>query len=480
MLYDVFICHASEDKDDFVRPLAERLKQNRIEVWYDEFSLKIGDSLRRSIDLGLAKSRYGIVVLSPSFFLKSWPQWELDGLVQRQNNALDNVILPIWHNITRGDIISFSPPLGDKYAIPSNIGVEGVVSKLLETIRPEGSTLLIARERLLGFGYEPPVVTDDWWLDAVEVSAANPLEETFQSPMGWGRWGFPLPPKGDNATKRGERLAWAAMQMMWQERANTLRISQITHPERVLDFIRSQPGLLEVCHTYLPFLIAYAPQLSIRGFGGEFEDSLEAWYNQSVAEGEERRKAKDRFGSGLTTSALPPACCEAVALRHPHFGFYRAANIACWFVQGELMGPPVKFYENIDYIAWMLSDQSKWMTRRIRHFLIGGVKDWDVWQWHEHPPHDYDFGFQPNPATGSLSHALYKAKAAHSFKLTDECSKDIETRLEFSATLLPLNESGSELTKRFLNTGFIEGWFNAKLRRQEKRKRESKTKKKRP
>ena len=78
MLYDAFICHASEDKNDFVRPLAERLRQEHVEVWYDEFSLNVGDSLRRSIDRGLAQSRFGIVVLSPSFFRKHWSQWELD------------------------------------------------------------------------------------------------------------------------------------------------------------------------------------------------------------------------------------------------------------------------------------------------------------------------------------------------------------------------------------------------------------------
>ena len=50
MLYDAFVCHASEDKDDVVRPLAERLREQHIEVWYDEFSLKMGDSLRRSIE----------------------------------------------------------------------------------------------------------------------------------------------------------------------------------------------------------------------------------------------------------------------------------------------------------------------------------------------------------------------------------------------------------------------------------------------
>jgi TIR domain len=59
MLYDVFISHASEDKDGFVRLLAGQLKERRIEVWYEEFSLRPGDSLRQSIDQGLSKSRYG-------------------------------------------------------------------------------------------------------------------------------------------------------------------------------------------------------------------------------------------------------------------------------------------------------------------------------------------------------------------------------------------------------------------------------------
>ena len=81
VLYDVFVSHASEDKDSFVRPLAERLREAHIEVWYDEFSLKVGDSLRRSIDRGLTQARFGIVVLSPHFFAKQWSQWELDGLV---------------------------------------------------------------------------------------------------------------------------------------------------------------------------------------------------------------------------------------------------------------------------------------------------------------------------------------------------------------------------------------------------------------
>lgn len=94
MLFDAFICHASEDKNALVRPLAERLVEQRVEVWYDEFSLSVGDSLRRSIDRGLRQSRFGVVVLSPSFFSKQWSEWELDGLVARQNGGEASVILP--------------------------------------------------------------------------------------------------------------------------------------------------------------------------------------------------------------------------------------------------------------------------------------------------------------------------------------------------------------------------------------------------
>ena len=51
-LHDVFICHASEDKDAFVRALAEALRSHHVEVWYDEFALDVGDSLREAIDRG--------------------------------------------------------------------------------------------------------------------------------------------------------------------------------------------------------------------------------------------------------------------------------------------------------------------------------------------------------------------------------------------------------------------------------------------
>ncbi len=111
--YDVFISHASEDKDDLARPLAHALQEAGLDVWYDEFELRIGDSLRRKIDRGLANSRFGVVVLSESFFKKGWPNYELDGLVTK-GVAGEQVLLPIWHNISKAQVMAFSPSLADK------------------------------------------------------------------------------------------------------------------------------------------------------------------------------------------------------------------------------------------------------------------------------------------------------------------------------------------------------------------------------
>jgi len=113
--YDVFISHATEDQDEVVRPLANALVSAGLRVWYSEFQLRIGDSLRRKIDAGLAQSRFGVVVLSPSFFAKNWPQYELDGLVTKEMGG-QQVILPLWHRLTKADVVARSPSLADKLA----------------------------------------------------------------------------------------------------------------------------------------------------------------------------------------------------------------------------------------------------------------------------------------------------------------------------------------------------------------------------
>jgi len=135
---DVFICHASEDKKELARPLAKSLFNAGIDVWYDEYSLKLGDSLRRTIDKGLANSRFGVVIMSPNFFEKEWPQNELDGLFAKEKDG-EKTILPIWHNIDRNDILRYSPILTDRYAAKTSEGLDEVVMKIMDVIVPSES-----------------------------------------------------------------------------------------------------------------------------------------------------------------------------------------------------------------------------------------------------------------------------------------------------------------------------------------------------
>lgn len=133
--YDVFVSHASEDKESFARPFADRLKQLGIKVWYDEFSLQWGDSLRKKIDKGLANSRFGIVVISKAFIKKDWTEYELNGLVAKEINGSGR-ILPIWHEISKSEVLKFSPSLADKKALTtSDYTIDEMAEQLLPMLK---------------------------------------------------------------------------------------------------------------------------------------------------------------------------------------------------------------------------------------------------------------------------------------------------------------------------------------------------------
>lgn len=133
--YDAFISHASKDKNEVVRPLADALIRRGIGVWYDEFELRIGDSLREKIDRGLANSRLGIVVLSQAFIAKGWTNYELNGIVTQAVTS-KQVLLPIWHNITREEVENFSPSLADKVArSTSSHSVDDIAQEIMELLQ---------------------------------------------------------------------------------------------------------------------------------------------------------------------------------------------------------------------------------------------------------------------------------------------------------------------------------------------------------
>ena len=135
-VWDVFISYASENREEIVRPLAEALRGLGLSVWYDEFELRLGDSLRRKIDTGLARSRFGVVVLSEAFFSKEWPQYELDGLVTLEVGGAQ-ALLPLWHKISKDDVVRYSPSLADKIARnTADLTVAEIAQEIFEVVAP--------------------------------------------------------------------------------------------------------------------------------------------------------------------------------------------------------------------------------------------------------------------------------------------------------------------------------------------------------
>lgn len=132
--YDFFISHASEDKEEIAEPLAKELERLGANVWYDNFTLKVGDSLRKSIDNGLANSKYGIVILSSIYFKKFWTEKELNGLFSR-SSAGNCKILPIWHNISKEEVVKNSPILSDILALKTaDYTIEEIANQLYQLV----------------------------------------------------------------------------------------------------------------------------------------------------------------------------------------------------------------------------------------------------------------------------------------------------------------------------------------------------------
>jgi hypothetical protein len=132
--FDIFISHASEDKLLVARPLYRLLRLMGYSIWFDEFELRLGDSLLRKIDEGLSLCRYGVVIISPSFLSKRWPKRELDGLVSREDID-EKVILPVWHDVEYNDVLKFSPILAGRLAVKSSMGLDKVAKSIASAIK---------------------------------------------------------------------------------------------------------------------------------------------------------------------------------------------------------------------------------------------------------------------------------------------------------------------------------------------------------
>lgn len=139
--WDVFISHASPDKEAFVLPLAESLRSHGVKVWLDRWTIGLGDSISASISEGLRQSRFGIVVLSKEFFARAWPKKELGGLFAQESEGAKRVI-PFWYRIEYAAVLEHAPLLADRMAARSDEGIPSIVERILQLLRTGGDTNL--------------------------------------------------------------------------------------------------------------------------------------------------------------------------------------------------------------------------------------------------------------------------------------------------------------------------------------------------
>lgn len=130
-----FISHDSRDKNEIAIHIAMGLQRMLCPVWYDEFSLKVGDSLRETIERGLKETKKCILILTPNFLSNTgWTKTEFNSVFTREIIESRSIVLPVWHNVSPNEIYEYSPSLADKFALNWNLGKDVVVRKLYNAI----------------------------------------------------------------------------------------------------------------------------------------------------------------------------------------------------------------------------------------------------------------------------------------------------------------------------------------------------------
>ncbi len=440
MQYDVFICHASEDKNDFVRPLAKLLKDHHIEVWFDEFSLSIGDSLTEKIDEGLAKSRFGIVVLSPNFFKKPWAKRELSGLTFREMLENRNVILPIWHQVTVTEVAKFSLPLADKKASSSSEGINSILRELVKKIYPQGSPLIIARDSLANLNVETPPISDEWWLDVVEYKEFLKFPEINVG----RRWIFPLPFRdNDFGENRGLNIANTALQLDWSFDGEAMNISPITHPDKVHKFLHKWPNLFDYAKENPGYLALYAPQLTIPGFDMGFEEVFDSLL-------ESKPKDSDMiftYGRHETIDDKEPLCGDIIALRHPTLGNYKSEELGRWYFDAHDGTYIRSKYSVFEGLIWLLSSDANWLPKKYHQTFVQGIKIGGSWA-------GYSIEFN-NPFLYPL-----QTKKRKEFKLTRTVKSGLKSFIEQAIVNLDIKVNLEIIVKTFLDSNFIDAYYD--------------------
>ncbi len=448
MKYDAFICHAGEDKNDFVRPLAQLLQQQHLEIWYDEFSLNIGDSLTQKIDEGLANSRFAIVVLSPSFFNKPWAIRELNGFSFREMLKNENIILPILHRVNIEEVARYSLPLADKKATSSKDGINIVIRELVKKIRPQESPLLIAKEYLKNLNVDTPVISDEWWLDIIEYKEFLKFPDlNFHK-----KWIFPLPHNDDYGRNRGHNIASTVLQMDWSFEGEEMNISPITHPSIVHEYIRKWAGLYDCARQNPEILALYVPQLTIRGFDTGFEDLFDELLEPN------NEKANNLFSYGDLETILgeKPLCGNVIAFRHDTFGNYTKRELAKLYFSAHDTTYSRSSIDLFEGLVWLLSDDSKWLPEQHHSLLLEGLVKSTFW-----------FNDLSHKEAEKFMDLVFQAGDTHDYTMTEEVIDEIYNLVVEIKDRLNIRDSAKQILKRFIEVNLIKNYYEFKRRSDE-------------
>lgn len=163
MEYDVFISHASENKESVARPIADLLKRHGLRVWMDANELGLGDSLREHLDGAIRKSKYGVVILSQDYINKAWTNNELAAFFSLENRNR-RVILPVRHEISHEKVSRFSPMLADRLSVSTEEGIGKVASKILSVVNGTRPTEFFWNRKTIVLGISGASCSGKTWL----------------------------------------------------------------------------------------------------------------------------------------------------------------------------------------------------------------------------------------------------------------------------------------------------------------------------
>ena len=231
----IFISHASEDKKDFVRPLAEKLdSMESYDVWYDEYELTWGDSLLKKINEGLSTCDFAIVVFSKHFFKKDWPQDELDGLFTLEK-IKGKLILPIWKDIDFKEVAEKSPILAQRKAIKASDGIRKIISELNSVVEASNRT----RE----------IIDEDSYLEDLSTSLLKSKEISLnKQKLQTHTFVKPIRDEGETIVEKFSEKMEAILLKIFPDATNKQQSEKI--PNRAafsVDFIINQGGLKISC-----------------------------------------------------------------------------------------------------------------------------------------------------------------------------------------------------------------------------------------